>query len=132
MGCHFLLQGIFPTQGSNLAFPHCRQTLYPLSHQGSPRRRQFRMTIFFIFGQLMRQLLIELFHLSNLLQMPNDHRMVNVEFFSNFSYSCKRLTFDDGSQLVVVNFHWLAATLLIFKALVSFSKHLEPPLHCDW
>ena len=34
--CHFLLQGIFPTQGLNLVLPHCRQTLYPLSHQGSP------------------------------------------------------------------------------------------------
>ena len=37
VGCHFLLQGIFPTQGSNPGLPHCRQTLYPLSHQGSPR-----------------------------------------------------------------------------------------------
>ena len=26
-GCHFLLQGIFPTQGSNLCLPHCRQML---------------------------------------------------------------------------------------------------------
>ena len=34
-GCHFLLQGIFSTQGSNPGFPHCRQTLYHLSHQGS-------------------------------------------------------------------------------------------------
>ena len=33
--CHFLLQGIFPTQGSNLGLLHCRQTLYHLSHQGS-------------------------------------------------------------------------------------------------
>ena len=32
VGCHFLLQGIFPTQGSNLGLPHCRQTLYRLSH----------------------------------------------------------------------------------------------------
>ena len=31
---HFLLQGIFPTQGSNLGFLHCRQILYCLSHQG--------------------------------------------------------------------------------------------------
>ena len=36
VGCHFLLQGIFPTQGLILGLPHCRQTLYPLSHQGSP------------------------------------------------------------------------------------------------
>ena len=28
--CHFLLQGIFPTQGSNRGLRHCRQTLYPL------------------------------------------------------------------------------------------------------
>ena len=36
VGCHFLLQGIFPTQGSNLGLLHCRQTLYCLSHQGNP------------------------------------------------------------------------------------------------
>ena len=27
--------GIFPIQGSNPGFPHCGQTLYRLSHQGS-------------------------------------------------------------------------------------------------
>ena len=35
-GFHFLLQEIFPTQGSNAGLPHCRQTLYCLSHQGNP------------------------------------------------------------------------------------------------
>ena len=34
--CHFLLQGIFATQGSNPGLSHCRQMLYHLSHQGSP------------------------------------------------------------------------------------------------
>ena len=34
VGCHFFLQGIFPTQGSNLGLSHCRQILYRLSHQG--------------------------------------------------------------------------------------------------
>ena len=33
-GYHFLLQRIFLTPGSNLGFPHCRQMLYCLSHQG--------------------------------------------------------------------------------------------------
>ena len=37
VGCHFLFQGVFLTQGSNLGLPHCRQTLYHLSHQGSPQ-----------------------------------------------------------------------------------------------
>ena len=36
MGCHALLQGIFPTQGSYPGLLHCRQILYQLSHQGSP------------------------------------------------------------------------------------------------
>ena len=35
-GCHFLLQGIFPTQGSNPGLLHCRQMLYWLSYKGSP------------------------------------------------------------------------------------------------
>ena len=34
VGCHALLQGIFPTQGSNLGLPHCRQILYHLSYLG--------------------------------------------------------------------------------------------------
>ena len=36
VGCHFLPQRIFPTQGSNTGLPHCRQMLYRLSHQESP------------------------------------------------------------------------------------------------
>ena len=36
VGCHFLLQGIFPTQGLNPGLPHCTQRRYHLSHQGSP------------------------------------------------------------------------------------------------
>ena len=34
--CSFL-KGIFPTQGSNPGFLHCRRILYCLSHQGNPR-----------------------------------------------------------------------------------------------
>ena len=35
MGSLSLLQGIFPTQGSNPGLPHCRRMLYQLSHKGS-------------------------------------------------------------------------------------------------
>ena len=53
-GNHFLLQGIFPTQGSNSGFPHCRQMFYRLSQSGmdshfllqgsSPPRDQTRVS----------------------------------------------------------------------------------------
>ena len=36
VGSCSLLQGIFPTQGSNPGLPHCRDILYQLSHKGSP------------------------------------------------------------------------------------------------
>ena len=42
-GCHFLLHGIFPTQGSNLRLLHCRQILYQLSYKGSPTKPQFKL-----------------------------------------------------------------------------------------
>ena len=35
-GLPCLFQGIFPSQRSNPGLPHCRQTLYYLSHQGNP------------------------------------------------------------------------------------------------
>ena len=33
----FLLQGIFPTEGSKPGLPHCRRILYQLSHKENPR-----------------------------------------------------------------------------------------------
>jgi len=37
MGCHAILQRVFPTQGSNPGLQHCEQILYHLSHQESPK-----------------------------------------------------------------------------------------------
>ena len=45
MGCHFLLQGIFLTQGLNQSLLHCRQILYHLSYQ----RPSIYLYIFNIF-----------------------------------------------------------------------------------
>ena len=36
VGSRSLLQGIFPTFGSNPGIPHCRWILYQLNHHGSP------------------------------------------------------------------------------------------------
>ena len=37
VGTLSLLHGIFPGQGLNPGFPHCKRILYQLSHKGSPR-----------------------------------------------------------------------------------------------
>ena len=96
------------------------------------RRWHFKKPIFLICRQLMRHPFVKLFHLSNSLQTPNDCRMADVEFFKNFLCSSKRISFNNCSQFFIVKFQWLATMLLIFKALLSFTKILEPPLHCTF
>ena len=49
VGSHSLLQGIFPTQGSNPGLPHCRRILYQLSHKGS-LSTQHACTLWGIWG----------------------------------------------------------------------------------
>ena len=41
VGSHSILEGIFPTKGSNPGLPHCRQILHHLSHLGSPTQKPF-------------------------------------------------------------------------------------------
>ena len=50
----FLLQGIFPTQGSNPGLLHCRQMLYRLSHQGSPNETTDKGLMSKIYKQLIQ------------------------------------------------------------------------------
>ena len=52
LGCHFLLQGIFLTQGSNTGLLHCRQILHSLSHHGKTDLKPVPLsTIHMIFGK---------------------------------------------------------------------------------
>ena len=44
----YLLQQIFPTQESNRGLLHCRQILYQLSHQGSPKDDYFAILCWFL------------------------------------------------------------------------------------
>ena len=48
MGCHSLLQGIFPTQGSKPSLLRCRQILYCL-HQGLPHPPPACPTLLWVF-----------------------------------------------------------------------------------
>ena len=85
IACHNLIKKWFPAVVQNKTRRHFKTTFF----------------FFFTFGHLTRHPLIELFHLSNLLQMPNNHRMVNVELFSNFSCCCKRISFNEPLSLLL-------------------------------
>ena len=61
VGSFSLLQVIFSTQGSNPGLPHCRQILYQLSHQGSPRILDW-VPYSFSSGFLIQKLNLGLWH----------------------------------------------------------------------
>ena len=70
VGCHALLQGIFPTQGSNPSLLHCRQILYHLSHQESPKIQEEVVNECFSFCWFLLILLFCWF-----LRMPTDRKV---------------------------------------------------------
>ena len=45
VGCHALLQGIFPTQGSNPGLPHCKRILYQLKEAKPSKSSRELVTI---------------------------------------------------------------------------------------
>ena len=46
MGCHFLLQGIFPTQGLNSGLLHCRHgTVQPVSPMSFMEETDLKLTL---------------------------------------------------------------------------------------
>ena len=95
----------------------------------------FLLFIYLFFGQLMRHPLI---NLSNLPQMPNNYRMVKVEFFCNFSCSkdlvrgsCKRIRLP--WSLSVGNCQLLMASHCtpLLQGSRLLCTLLEPSLHCN-
>ena len=83
MGCHSLLQGIFPTQGLNPGLLHCKQFLYCLNHQGISKcklgNRTLRIGRIFIHRSVILQLQNEL--QIYFLQLPFMACYVIVYFF---------------------------------------------------
>ena len=65
-------------------------------------------------------------HLSSVFSFPICFKCWKTVEWSTLSFgnfSCKRISFSDPLS-------WSATVLLIFKALMSFAKFLEPPLPC--
>ena len=55
VGCHFLLQGVFPTQESNPCLLHWQADSLPRNHQGSPDSKNIMLsfsTTVFIFSNI--------------------------------------------------------------------------------
>ena len=88
VGCHALLQGIFATQGSNLGLPHCRQILYHLSHQGSPKILEW---VAYPFSRGPSQLNCGLLHCRQILYQLSYQRSLIKEYllFNSIYTNCE-------------------------------------------
>ena len=83
---------------------------------------------FLTCSHLMKHPLIELFHLSNLFQIPNNHRMVDVEFLGNFLYSFKRISFNNPLSWSLSAFNGQPLSFSSSRLLSTWQKFLNH--HC--
>ena len=122
VGCHFLLQKSFPTQGSNPDLQHCRQTLYHLSHQGGSRKErnnkdeEHRKTCQTFFKSLRNGKLSALcFCMPKWLCLTNDQikSLKHVEQWSHFIVPIKYI------------FNWLDRMALFDISITKFRKEMN-------
>ena len=91
MRCHFLLLGIFPTQGSNPGRLHCKQILYGLSHQGKAKQGTY-----FVLSHLWMQRCVVSFCFFLLSFLPGFPRSLS------FPFSFSLPVFDESLLCVLV------------------------------
>ena len=119
VGGHSLLQGIFPTQGSNPGLPHCRWTL-PSEPPGKPR--SLALGVEDVVTELCKWPL-----------SPDAHQIFYVEWthivptyghYCNYRCWCDSYTTDC--------FKWIPEALLAFFSLYIFSVSAYPSEQLPW
>ena len=105
VGCHFLLQGVFPTQGSNphlLCLLHWQVDSLPLSHLGIPISEvndTFKSEVNDTFIHLIMVVISPCIHISNILYT---YYPLNIQKFLFVNYTSvklgKKIVFLDQSQ----------------------------------
>ena len=109
VGCLSLLQGIFPTQGSNPGLPHCRQILYQLNHKGSP----------------VNTLNLNLKNISHRILSETGKRMIKKSSHKNKNAEVRILM--SSKKLFSLSFSFRADSFTFKKLAPSFSNYI---LHC--
>ena len=93
MGSHALLQGISPTQGSNLGLLHHRQILYQLSYKGSPWKKSYDQPRQHIKKQD--------------ITLPTNVRLAKAMVFPVVMYGCESWTMKKAERLSIDGFELL-------------------------
>ena len=104
VSCHFLLQGILPTQGSNTGVLHFRQILYHLRHQEIPYH-----TLNYIPRLLVLQAVLQICAESGCLPCNIEWTGIGFTYSTYFCYLCYQnletwTKFPDQTPAVILNF----------------------------
>ena len=107
MDCHFLLQGIFPTQELNLSLPHRRQTL-PSELPGKPwcaqKFQQYRMDLWgFPGGTVVKNMPANAGDTRDMGSMPGSGRSPGGGNGTPLQYSCLGNPMDRGTWRATVH-----------------------------
>ena len=95
VGSLSLLQGIFPTQGSNPGLPRCRRILYQLTHKGSPIILEWSVNSFFKKGTNIVQKRQQFSKIgAGVIRYPNGKKLTST----HTSYHTQKLIWN-GSQI---------------------------------
>ncbi|KAF2367267.1 hypothetical protein FHG87_001976 [Trinorchestia longiramus] len=78
----------------------------------------------------MRNPFIELFHLSNNLQMARDCCNADTKCLRHFSNTLTWILLNNRMQLLVLETTQTSSTLFTFKALITTPEFPEPPSYC--
>ena len=113
VGSLSLLQGIFPTQGSNPGLPHGRWILYQLGHKGNPWQKNRYM---YTYGWV------------PLLSTWNYHSIIiGYESESEVSQSCPALCDPIGCSLPDSSIHGIFQARILEWVAISFSRRSSDP-----
>ena len=121
VGSLSLLQGIYPTQGSNPGLPHCRQILYQLSHKGSPRILEW-VAYAFSRGSSRPSNQTGVFSHAQVDSLPTvlSRKPSMIDYFQSFVF-----TLLHDHQVTHIKYHSALVTLIGISLYTSFPLNLQ-------
>ena len=111
VSCHFLLQGIFPTQGSNPHLLHWQVDSLPLRHPGSCKKYIVKRYFEILTDQMMESVLGNLWNLKTFQSTKVHYMLFRFDYQCFFKNKIKERTLMDTTQQF--NYSWFHQQLCV-------------------
>ena len=129
VGCRFLLQGIFPTQGANPGLPHGRQTLDCLSYQECQTRPNAAPPPHTHIQKLYSLSPVYFQNLAQCLAQADAQKLFNKSTSAGLNVNLKRSSASD--EIKTVPAVWFCRLLSIREGSIRFNQENKSPPERD-